>query len=212
MTRIGILGSGRVASALARKLAGAGHQITMGTRDVARTGGKWPERSFELASPLETARAASLVINATPGDTSVSRLGAMRDELRGKILVDVANAMERGEDGLPSMLMYPNGSLAEALQQALPETRVVKTLNTMHFAVMVDPGCLSAPSRVFLSGDDESAKASVRELLKDLGWPVSSVDDLGGIATARGTEALALLVPAIIRKHGFAPFALSIIR
>jgi predicted dinucleotide-binding enzyme len=115
-------------------------------------------------------------------------------------------------DGLPATLMYPNSSLAEALQQALPGTAVVKTLNTMLFMVMANPDCLAIAPTVFLSGNDESAKALVQDLLEDLGWAPDRIEDLGDIRTARGPEALVLLVPALIRKRGVAPFAVTIAR
>jgi 8-hydroxy-5-deazaflavin:NADPH oxidoreductase len=85
-----------------------------------------------------------------------------------KILIDIANATERGANGMPGNLCYPNSSLAEHLQQALPNTHVVKTLNTMLFTVMVDPHSLSTPPTVFLSGDNDDAKANVIKLLGDL--------------------------------------------
>lgn len=210
MTNIGILGSGRVGSGLATKLAAAGHDITLASRDLARDSAKWDGEPVAVAGHAETARAASIVINATPGETTLERLGALREELDGKILIDVANATERGSDGMPGGLSYPNSSLAEHLQQALPGTRVVKTLNTMLFTVQTDPQSLGVPPTAFLSGDDDAAKATATELLAELGWPAAWIEDLGGIQTARATEALVLLVPHIIARRGFAPFAVTI--
>jgi len=112
----------------------------------------------------------------------------------------------------PGGLCYPNSSLAEHLQAALPRTRVVKTLNTMLFTVMVNPQHLSTPPTAFLSGDAEDAKAAVASLLGDLGWPAEWITDLGDITTARGPEALMLLVPSLARRYGFAPFALAVAR
>lgn len=194
MTTIGILGSGRVGGALAAKFTAAGHDVIVGP-DHART-----------------AREASVVVNATPGDTTLARLAVLKSELDGKILVDVANATGRGADGLPGQLCYPDSSLAEQLQQALPGTQVVKTLNTMLFTVMTDPRSLGTAPTAFLSGNDEEAKKSVGALLVDLGWLPEWIEDLGGIETARGTEALVLLVPHLLRRHGFQPFALTIAR
>ncbi|KYF75587.1 NADP oxidoreductase [Sorangium cellulosum] len=212
LENIGILGSGRVATVLASKLAGAGRAVTIGTRDPARAAAQWPGAQVELRDHAQTARRAAIVINATAGDTSVERLGALRDELKGKVLIDVSNATVRGQDGLPSGLLYPNGSVAERLQEALPETAVVKTLNTMLFTVMADPTSLRVSPTAFLSGNDENAKAVVRRLLGDLGWPADWIEDLGDITTARGTEAVALLVTSVLRKRGLAPFAFALAR
>jgi len=212
MGNIGILGSGRVATVLANKLAGAGRAVTIGARDPAQAALKWSGARVEFRDPAETARLAAIVINATPGDTSVERLGALGDALKGKILVDVSNATLRGRDGLPGSLLYPNGSVAERLQAALPETAVVKTLNTMLFTVMADPTSLRAAPTAFLSGNDEGAKAVVGRLLGDLGWPADWIEDLGDIETARGPEAVALLVPTVLRRRGLAPFAIALAR
>lgn len=198
MTTIAVLGNGRVGSSLATALTRAGHEVTV----TDRTPG----------AAADAARTARIVINATPGDGSLDRLVALREELSGKILVDVSNATVDGPDGLPAHLLYPGSSLAEQLQEALPQTRVVKTLNTMLFPVMTAPALLTQAPDAFLSGDDPQAKETVRDLLIDLGWRKEWITDLGGIQTARATEAAILFVPHVMRSNGFEPFAISIAR
>lgn len=214
MTSIGILGAGRVGTNLAQKLAAAGHHVTLGGRDpeqtAARAAGFAPQIAF--ADHRTTARTADIVINATPGDTSLDRLAGLRTELSGKILIDVSNATRDAEDGLPGDLCYPGSSLAEQLQAALPDTHVVKTLNTMLFMVMTAPETLTTPPTAYVSGDDQDAKQTVTGLLGDLGWQPAWIEDLGGITTARATEAMILTVPHILRRHGLQPFAVSLAR
>ena len=212
MTQISILGSGRVATTLAQKLVSAGHQVTIGSRDVAKAEAEWAVKGVRVTDAADAARSASIIINATPGEGSLERLSALKDELRGKILVDVSNATERGPGGLPGDLLYPNSSLAEKLQSALPDTAVIKTLNTMLFMVMADPGSLAVPPTAFVSGNDQAAKAAVFALLGDLGWPPDGIIDLGDISTAKATEALILMVGPLIRSQGMKPFAMSIAR
>ena len=211
MTSIAILGSGRVARGLAAKLHEAGHSVVVGSRDPDAATQAWEGPAVLIKGVAEAVGEADVVFNATPGDSAVERLGALKNELDGKVLVDVSNATERGADGMPGGLVYPTSSLAEHLQEALPGTRVVKTLNTMLFMVMTAPTMLSAPPVAFLSGDDDEAKATVRGVLGDLGWPEEQVLDLGGIVTARGPEAMMLLVPDVMKARGFAPFAISIV-
>jgi hypothetical protein len=195
---IAVLGNGRVGGSLATALTRAGHEVTVAGRSPDATAG--------------AARRAQVIINATPGAGSPERLAALRTQLRGKILVDVSNATIDGPDGLPASLLYPGSSLAEQIQQALPGTRVVKTLNTMLYTVMAAPAALAQPPTAFLSGEDPEAKQAVRELLADLGWHQEWITDLGGIETARATEAAVLFVPHVIRSGGFAPFAISLAR
>ena len=131
----------------------------------------------------EAADAVQLVVNVTPGAATldvVKQIGP--DVLADKTLVDAANAVTSD-----LRLLYPNDSLGERLQQMLPQTNVVKTLNTLNISVMTNPGAVP-PSTIFLSGDDEQAKKTVSELLQELGWPTDSVLDLGDITTARGPE------------------------
>ncbi|MFD5146275.1 NADPH-dependent F420 reductase [Streptomyces sp. NPDC058401] len=214
MSNIGILGAGRVGANLAGKLSAAGHHVTLGSRSpeetAARTIGPAPHLAF--ADQRTTARTADIVINATPGDSSLDRLTDLRTELAGKILIDVSNATRDTEDGLPGDLCYPGSSLAEKLQAALPDTRVVKTLNTMLFMVMTAPDTLDTPATAYLSGDDQNAKTTVTDLLGDLGWKPERIEDLGDITTARATEAMILVVPHILRRRGFQPFAVSLAR
>ncbi|MEU6057386.1 NAD(P)-binding domain-containing protein [Streptomyces sp. NPDC047097] len=210
-TSIGILGAGRVGANLADKLAAAGHRITLGVRDPRGAAAR-AHPGITVADQRTAARTADVVINATPGDGSLERLTGLRAELTGKILVDVSNATRDAGDGLPGELCHPGGSLAEQLQAALPGTRVVKTLNTMLFPVMTAPGTLATPPTAYLSGDDESAKETVAGLLGDLGWRPGWIEDLGDITTARATEAMILVVPHVLRRHGFQPFAVSLAR
>ncbi|MEU1409870.1 NAD(P)-binding domain-containing protein [Streptomyces sp. NPDC005728] len=198
MTMIAVLGNGRVGGSLALALTRAGHEVTVADRSPG--------------SAADAARTAQIVINATPGAGSLERLIALREELQGKMLVDVSNATVDGPDGLPAELLYPGSSLAEQLQEALPDTRVVKTLNTMLYTVMTAPAALTQTPTAFLSGNDPEAKQVVRGLLADLSWQQEWITDLGGIETARAAEAAILFVPHVIRSGGFAPFAISITR
>lgn len=212
MRHISILGAGRVGSTLGTALAAAGHMVNFGVRDPEASRAKWTGPATNFKPLAEAARNAEIIINATPGETSVETLTALEPELTGKILIDIGNATARDAEGIPCGLLYSDGSLAEAIQAALPQTAVVKTLNTVLFPVMANPALLSTAASIFLSGNDKDAKAVTRELLHDLGWSDASIEDLGGIDSARGTEALLLIVPYLIRSRGLTPFALTVAR
>ncbi|MEU6074296.1 NAD(P)-binding domain-containing protein [Micromonospora sp. NPDC047074] len=195
MSVIGILGAGNVARALAPALSAAGHQVLVGTRDRLES----------------TADSAELVVNALPGAVSLEVLRRLRPALAGKVLVDVANAVEQGPDGFAARLLYRN--LAEELQTALPETRVVKALNTVGPpALMADPTGVTPPPSTFLCGDDPDAKRVVTDLLTGLGWPPAGIVDLGGVANAWWPESFVLMVRPLVAALGPVPFALTIAR
>jgi hypothetical protein len=210
--RIAVLGTGNVGTALAGALARAGHTVTAGSRDPDRRAADWA-LPVPLAGLAEAAEHADVVVNATPGHESVDLLRRLATQLTGSVLVDVANAVEPGPDGFATALRYPGSSLAEELQRSLPATRVVKTLNTIGPAeAMVTPDALATPPSAFLSGDDDAARALVAGLLGDIGWQPGWIVDLGGLATARVTEAFVLLVRPIVHALGPVPFGLAVAR
>ncbi|MFC8128201.1 NADPH-dependent F420 reductase [Streptomyces sp. NPDC057302] len=200
--RIGLLGTGNVARALATGWAAAGHDVVLGSRTPKERGDKEELQSFTVVSLDEAAVHGEVLVNATPGTESVGLLtGIGSAALAGKVLVDVGVGFTESME-----LSHPNYSLSEEIQAAFPETPVVKTLVTMDSVVMTSPGSLEEPGMVFLSGDDAAAKRTTRRLLSDLGWPDAAQLDLGGIGTARGQEHAALLFMGVgdaLGTYGF---------
>jgi 8-hydroxy-5-deazaflavin:NADPH oxidoreductase len=174
--RIAILGTGGVGLALARALSTVGHDVTLGSR----TPGAHDALPARVLSYADAARAAEVVVNATPGRVSLQTLTAVVSTwLDGKILLDAANAgTDDGE------LLYPKGSLAERLQQAFPGARVVKALSTVNTSVMTAPGILPVSTTAFIA----DAKRTVAELIVDLGWPGRQILDLGELTSAWAIE------------------------
>ncbi len=212
--KIAVLGSGTVGRALAGKLAELGHQVTIGTRDVAATlartepdgmGGP-PFRDWHAANPhidlaayAEAAADADLVVNATHGAGSIEALEAAgRDDLAGVLVMDVANPLDFSAGMPPSLFVCNTDSLGEQIQRRFPDAHVVKTLNTMSASVMIDPGRVGGGDHsVFVSGDNTEAKRRVAELLTAMGH--TDVIDLGDITTARGPE---MYLPLWLRLFG----------
>lgn len=190
--QISVLGTGGVAQILAAAWSKAGHEVNLGSRDPGSKSLEVPVRPL-----ADVVVDADVVVNATPGADSLEALSAIgASTFRGKVLIDVANAIT------PSFeLVYPNSSLGEKLQEALPDAHVVKTMNTAAMTVLADPASLGSSS-VFLSGDNAEAKATVAGLLAHLGWADDAIIDLGGIVTARGVEHYFLLFAALMRAGG----------
>ncbi|MEU5401516.1 NAD(P)-binding domain-containing protein [Streptomyces sp. NPDC005963] len=211
MTTIAVLGSGAVAQTLTGGLQHIGHRLLVGARDPQRV--RFEEcRDLRATGLREAAGSAEVVVNTLPGIVSVEVLTALGAELAGKVLIDVANAVESDARGFASAVRYPGGSLAEEIQRALPEARVVKTLNTVHVSLMSRPAQASIPPSAFLSGDDAEAKRIAAELLGDLGWPPEWIIDLGGVKTARGPESFVLMIGDLVRALGPVPFGMAIAR
>lgn len=192
--RMGVLGSGMVAQGLSARLAGLGHNVVIGTRDPDKLRG-WQSSNQRvlIGSFAETARHGEMVFNATNGAGSLNALMLAGEEnLADKILVDVSNPFDYSNGFPPSLSVVGTDSLAEQIQRAFPNTRVVKTLNTVTARVMTHPlEVANGDHHVFISSDDLDAKAPVVELLRSFGW--INIFDLGDLSTARGTEAYMLL-------------------
>jgi len=191
---IAVLGTGPVGRAVAGRLAELGHAVTIGTRDPDGTAGREEYAAWAAAHPAvrlatfaAAAAGAALVVNASGGDVALGILdSAGAANLAGKVLLDISNPLDGSQGFPPTLFVKDDDSLAETIQRAHPDARVVKSLNTMNNALMVDPQRLGEDTTVFVSGDDADAKATVTDLLRQLGH--GDVIDLGGIETARGPE------------------------
>ena len=104
------------------------------------------------------------------------------------MLIDVANPLDFSQGFPPTLAVCNTDSVAEQIQRAYPDARVVKAFNTMNADVMVDPSVVPGPHALFVCGNDERAKAEVAQLAESFGWPRDSVMDLGDIGAARGME------------------------
>ena len=196
--RIGVLGTGMVGAAIATKLVELGHEVMMGSRTTGNEQAlEWVAAAGAGASQGTFADAAAhgeIVFNCTAGEASLAAIGsAAPGDLAGKVLVDVANPLDHSHGMPPGLFTSSFDSLGEQIQRALPDARVVKALNTVNCEVMVDPAKVPGEHDVFVCGNDESAKTTVRELLESFGWPADHILDLGDITAARGTEAYLLL-------------------
>jgi 8-hydroxy-5-deazaflavin:NADPH oxidoreductase len=192
--RMGVLGSGMVAQALSARLAELGHNVVIGTRDPDKLRG-WQSSNQRvlIGSFADTAAHGEMILNATNGAGSLNALAlAGEANLADKILVDVSNPLDFSNGFPPSLTVSGNDSLAEQIQRAFPNTRVVKTLNTVTARVMTHPlEVADGDHHVFVSGNDMDAKAPVIQLLQSFGW--IHIFDLGDLSTARGAEAYMLL-------------------
>lgn len=221
--RVGVMGTGTVGRTLAAATAGAGNEVTVGTRDVdtllAREGddpfAAWAAAHPEVraATYAEAAADAELVFNATAGTASLAALDAAGSQnLRGKILVDVANPLDFSRGFPPSLTVVNTQSLAEQIQLALPDTAVVKALNTVSASVMVAPRSVGDGDHDLpVCGNDDAAKTTVTQLLAGwFGW--RSFLDLGDLSAARGMEAYLLLWVRLYGAVGTAMFNLKVVR
>jgi predicted dinucleotide-binding enzyme len=193
-----------------------GHQVKMGSRKAGHEKAlTWVAKNGAAASQgtfAECAHFGEMLINCTAGGGSIDALkSADLNDLNSKILIDIANPLDFSHGMPPTLSVCNTDSLGEQIQRTFPGLKVVKSLNTVNAAIMVNPGQLSAESVIFLSGNDAAAKATVAELLRSgFGW--TAIVDLGDISTARVTEMLLPIWIRLMLVQGTPLFNFAIIR
>jgi 8-hydroxy-5-deazaflavin:NADPH oxidoreductase len=201
--KIGIIGGGSVGQALAKGFLAKGHDTVIGIRNVsaeelakdrmmaAKLSDWQAETGGRVVTMAQAAAHGEVVVNATAGLASLEALKLARAaNLAGKVLIDVANPLDFSK-GIPPFLAHDytgQTSLAEQIQAAFPDTRVVKAFNTVSNAAMTDAGFVPGDHDLIIAGNDATAKAIVTDIAHGFGW--TNVVDLGDIVGARATEGL----------------------
>jgi len=215
--KIGVLGTGMVGRTIASKLVALGHDVKMGSRDAANEKAvAWAKTAGAKASHGTFADAAAfgeLVFHCTAGTGALDALRAAGEaNLRDKILIDTSNALDFSKGRPPSLFVSNTDSLGERIQQAFPQTKVVKSLNTINCQVMVDPSRIAGGEHdVFVGGNDAAAKGRVAEILRGwFGW--KNVIDVGDITSARATESYLHLWLCLYGALKTADFNVKVVR
>ncbi len=212
--RIAVIGTGHAGRTLAQGFQRAGHDVVVGTRDpdATRAREEWLGLDVPLAALGVVAADADLVVNVTNGLASLAALGEVgSDHLAGKVILDVANPLDFSQGFPPTLSVKDTDSLAEQIQRAFPEARVVKSLNTVTASVMVDPSTVGdGDTTVFVAGDDEEARQQVSGLLRELGW--RDIVELDGLHNARGLEMWLPLWVRLMGALGTGQFNIKLVR
>lgn len=189
---IGIIGSGKVAHALATGWREVGHNVLIGARSPeSERNSTWLASGGRLGTPEDAARFGEAVLLAINPWTEIKAvLQSLGSALDGKLLIDLSNNIEF----VPAAkLAFTDRTMAQAIQAWAPTARVVKTLNAVTFEMMCHPHDRGVvPAVMWMSGDDAAAKSLTRDLLLGLGW--DEVIDLGGLELTRLQEGLSLIL------------------
>ena len=203
--KIAVLGTGMVGNTIATKLVQLGHQVIVGSRTADSEAGERWLRSVggkaQIATFADAAAFGEIAFDCTNGAHSLSALRlAGAKNLRGKILIQVGNPLDAAKGMPPSLNPCNTDSLGEQVQREFPDTRVVKTLNTVNCRIMVEPSLVPGDHNLFICGNDEGAKAQVADYLCEwFGWKHKNIIDLGDISNSRGTE---MFLPLWVRLWG----------
>jgi 8-hydroxy-5-deazaflavin:NADPH oxidoreductase len=192
---ITIIGPGKMGRAIAtRALAGA-YSVTF----VGKTRASAQKAADEVRASAKQGAEVSVATleDVDPGDvvvlalwygTNIEVAKQLREKLKGKTVVDIANPVNSTYDGL---VTAPDSSSAEDVAKAAgTKIKVVKAFNTTYASTLRVGQVAGQPLDVFIAGDDEEAKNKVAQFVKDVGLrPV----DAGPLSRARQIEGMQFL-------------------
>ena len=204
--QIGVLGgTGPAGSGLATRLAASGFDVVIGSRSKYRAlevrdrlVEKWEERNLPLtAGDNETAAGSDIVVVATPWDAAASTVAEVAPQLKGKVVISMANALAKvGHEFQP--LVPPRGSVAASVQAAVPRSLVAAA---MHHVPAKELGDISEPveSDVLVCSDHPSATATTIDIVRKL--PDLRPLDAGELSNAAPIEAFAAVLLQVNMKY-----------
>ncbi|MDQ2728549.1 MAG: NADPH-dependent F420 reductase [Actinomycetota bacterium] len=206
VVRIGVIGAtGPAGQAVAVQFAGIGIEVTVGSRSeerAAETVGtlteRWSGRSLLLVPGTnQVAAGADVVVVATPWEGVISTVDGLRDDLAGKLVVSMANALTRwGGHMVP--LLPPTGSVTVAVADALPDARVAGAFHHLPAGAWAD---LDHPldADVMVCSAERSTTDELIDLIDRL--PGLRGVDSGGLGSALAIEALTPAILEINRRY-----------
>ncbi len=192
--KVGILGSGDVAKALAAGFLKHGHRVVLGTRDAGKLK-DWvvQHQGAQTGSFADAAKFGELVVLAVKGTVALDALNAAGAvNLAGKPVIDATNPIADAPpvNGVLKFFTNLDDSLMERLQRAVSDAHFVKAFSCVGNALMVNPQLKGGKPTMFICGNDDKAKAAVRGILDQFGWETA---DMGKAEAARAIEPLCML-------------------
>jgi 8-hydroxy-5-deazaflavin:NADPH oxidoreductase len=192
-SKIGILGSGAVAKALAAGFLDLGHEVMVGSSDLSKL--EEIKRSLNIKSGTfqQASAFGNILVLAVKGSAAIkvcSNLNA--EDVNGKTIIDTTNPISDNApvNGVLQYFTPQNDSLGSQLQKNQTGAHIVKAFNSVGSNLMYKPNFAGGKPGMFICGNDDAAKAEVSNILDDFGW---EVEDMGSIDAAGTIESLCVL-------------------
>jgi NADPH-dependent F420 reductase len=203
--RIGVLGgTGPAGRGIATRLAAAGHEVVVGSRDRERAGavvdelrGQWTDRVDGLEPGTNHAAAdTELVFLATVWEAAVSTAATHAGQLAGKPVISMANGLRKqGRQFVP--VVSPAGSIAAEVQLVAPDAQVVAAFHLVPAAALADLDH-HLTSDVLVVGH-EGARDLVLDLVDRI--PDLRALDAGSLENAIGIETFSAALLTVNLRH-----------
>ncbi len=189
---VGILGgTGPAGRGLGCRMAAAGLEVTLGSRDKARAEGvaaellaAWPGRELKVSGDENAGAAeAEVIVLATPWEAALGTVQPLRERLAGKVVVSMVSALIRVGQGIQAVQLA-RGSFAGTLQAALPDSKIAGAFHHLPAEDLanLDEGLMAD---VLVCADDAGARETTMAL-------VESMEGLRPLDAGRLTQAQAI--------------------
>lgn len=202
--KVGVLGSGDVGKVLASGFLKHGHDVKLGTRTPSKLA-DWAKQNprGSVGGFAEAAQFGELVVLAVKGTVAPDALRAAgAANLAGKPVIDATNPIADAPpvNGVVKFFTNLDESLMERLQRDFAEARFVKAFSSVGNRLMIKPQFKGGKPTMFICGNDEAAKRTVRGILDQFGWETA---DMGKAEAARAIEPLCMLwlIPGFLRNE-----------
>jgi predicted dinucleotide-binding enzyme len=209
--KIGVVGSGVVATTLAAGFLKHGYDVTIGSRSPEKLKDFAAQnKGVQLGTFAEAAAFGEVIVVAVKGNAAAEALRlAGTANLAGKPVIDATNPIKDAPPakGVLQFFTDINFSLMEQLQAEFPEAHLVKAFNSVGAPAMVDPAFVGGKPTMFIAGNSEAAKAKVQGILENFGWETA---DMGAAEAARAIEPLCMLwcIPGFTKNEWHHAFKL----
>lgn len=201
MSKIGIIGSGHVAQALAKGFLLTGNEVILSSRrpDIKKSNADTEIlKQLDIVSFEEVLKYGDIIVVAVEG-LAIEGIFESIDQMLvdDKIVIDITN---------PLIIVDKNIRFGRAtgesngmiLQAMLPNAHVVKAFNTVNAHDMYLPKFENGIPSMMMCGNSEKAKEEVKDILRTFGW--DDIIDIGGIEYSYETESYVSLWVAVA-KH-----------
>lgn len=201
--QIAILGTGKMARGIGYALRDTPHDLTFGSRDAARaealakTMSEEHGRRYRGATHAAAASRADVAFLAVPYASAAALAAELKQDLDGKILVDLTNPLNDNYDGV---LTRDGTSAAEEIAQAAGDrVRTVGALKHTFAGTFAEPQIAGGPAPdVLVVGDDAAAKQVVLDLVRAMGFGAL---DAGKLRVARTLERMTVLLIDLANRN-----------
>lgn len=181
-TKIGIIGSGNVGSALGTVWVEAGHEVMFSSRHLEHDQSLADRlgAGARAGTPREAAAFGDVVVVSVPYGALPDVGKDVADQIKGKVVIDTCNPFPGRDGKIADRAREKGAGLASA--ELLPGARLVRAFNAIGSESMgsahEEPGRVGMP----IAGDDAEAVASASRLIREIGYePVL----IGGLAMGK---------------------------